>query len=515
MDKQTEITMFSSTAIALYGYDQGMMSLINTNKNYLSTMGIGEEDPLVGIIVSVYYLGCAAGAILSSWFMDRHGRKLGIFATLATASLGNLLMFLAGLHGAKGPLPMMLLGRVVMGLGVGGIDTVVPVYSAELQEDNARGTALAQEFQANIFGLNMAFIINVVLTHKLGKGSQWAWRLPIIIMQIYPLLLCAGAGSLPETPRWFVLHGRDDDAKKAIATVFGKDEVEDRIKELKDAQKTEEEDGTVGWADMIWPSGSQFHPTVVTVMGQVNQALTGYGAVSVYGPQIFELLGFNVTTSELITLGNYLFYFAMMTLAWLLIDRKGRRWLLVRGAFWLAISFGVLTLLGGLATHKKGLNIPLLATGIPGIIVLYLATSVFGICWLVPPWLIPTEIYPSTARAQGSAISVIIWGLANFAVTLLTPIGFNNLKYWLFAVFCVTNVFAGWWTTLYLPESGSRTFEENQEFFQEAGEKGSWSVKKVKGGRWLHLPDNGDEEDKNNEDGESEPLLGRIPGVGS
>lgn len=512
---KVESNFLHALSSALAETPQGMMSLINTNKNYLSTMGIGEEDPLVGIIVSVYYLGCAAGAILSSWFMDRHGRKLGIFATLATASLGNLLMFLAGLHGAKGPLPMMLLGRVVMGLGVGGIDTVVPVYSAELQEDNARGTALAQEFQANIFGLNMAFIINVVLTHKLGKGSQWAWRLPIIIMQIYPLLLCAGAGSLPETPRWFVLHGRDDDAKKAIATVFGKDEVEDRIKELKDAQKTEEEDGTVGWADMIWPSGSQFHPTVVTVMGQVNQALTGYGAVSVYGPQIFELLGFNVTTSELITLGNYLFYFAMMTLAWLLIDRKGRRWLLVRGAFWLAISFGVLTLLGGLATHKKGLNIPLLATGIPGIIVLYLATSVFGICWLVPPWLIPTEIYPSTARAQGSAISVIIWGLANFAVTLLTPIGFNNLKYWLFAVFCVTNVFAGWWTTLYLPESGSRTFEENQEFFQEAGEKGSWSVKKVKGGRWLHLPDNGDEEDKNNEDGESEPLLGRIPGVGS
>jgi hypothetical protein len=353
-----------------------------------------------------------------------------------------------------------------------------------------------------------------VLTYELGKGSQWAWRLPIIIMQLYPLLLCAGAGLLPETPRWFVMQGRDEDAKKAIKKVFGEEEVEDRIKELKDARKSEEEDGTVGWSDMIFPSGSQFHPTVVTVMGQVNQALTGYGAVSVYGPQIFELLGFDVMTSELVTLGNYVFYFAMMTFAWLLIDRKGRRWLLVRGSFWLALSFAVLTLLGGLATHKKELGIPLLATGIPGIVVLYLATSAFGICWLVPPWLIPTEIFPSTARAQGSAISVIMWGLANFAVTLLTPIGFNNLKYWLFAVFCVTNVFAGWWTKKYLPESGSRTFEENQEFFQEAEEKGAWSVKKVKEGRWLHLPDQEDGDSKKGDD-ESEPLLSRIPGVGS
>jgi hypothetical protein len=58
----------------------------------------------------------------------------------------------------------------------------------------------------------------------------------------------------------------------------------------------------------------------------------------------------------------------------------------------------------------------------------------------------PTEIYPSTARAQGAAVSVIIWGLRNFTVTLLTPIGFNNLHYWLFLVFSGTNLLAGWWT---------------------------------------------------------------------
>jgi len=70
----------------------------------------------------------------------------------------------------------------------------------------------------------------------------------------------------------------------------------------------------------------------------------------------------------------------------------------------------------------------------------------FGIGWLPQPWLIPTEIYPSTARAQGAAVSVIVWGIANFAVTFLTPPGFNNLNYWLFLVFAATNIFAGWWT---------------------------------------------------------------------
>lgn len=208
----------------------------------------------------------------------------------------------------------------------------------------------------------------------------------------------------------------------------------------------------------------------------------------VYGPQIFELLGFGVTEAEYITLGNYLFYFLMMTLSWVLIDRIGRRRLMLQGAIWLSVSFALLTLLGGLAYNRQRLSIPLLATGIPSTIVLYAATSVFGIGWLVPPWLIPTEIFPSTARAQGAAISVIVWGLANFTVTLLTPIGFNNLEYFLLLVFAATNAIAWILTYLYCPESGHRTFEENQEFFKEAAAEHSWFVARVGKGRFRSLP---------------------------
>jgi len=133
---------------------------------------ISEEGPLVGVIVSVYYLGCAVGAVLASAFADRSGRKPSIAACLTTTVLGNLLMFLAGLFTPKGALAIMLLGRVVMGLGVGGLDAVIPVYSSELSEDDARGKALAQEFQANILGLNVAFAINLGVTIALGKQNQ-------------------------------------------------------------------------------------------------------------------------------------------------------------------------------------------------------------------------------------------------------------------------------------------------------------------------------------------------------
>ena len=482
-----------------------MMSLINTNQNYLSTMGIYEEDPQVGVIVSVYYLGCAVGAVIFSAMADQYGRKPALFACLATASLGNLIMFVAGLGYSQGALAVMYIGRIIMGLGVGGVDSVVPVYSSELSEDDSRGKALAQEFQSNIFGLNMAFAINLVVTIHLGKMNQWAWRLPIIIMQVYPIGLLLFIAKLPESPRWFIFHKMDDDAHKSLETILGKDEAKSKLDELTEARE-QESDEKIGYKEMFTPSHPQFHPTMITVMGQVNQALTGYGAVSVYGPQIFELLGYGVRTSEYLTQGNYVSYFFLMTFAWLLVDAVGRRTVLLWGSGTLTICFFLLTLFGGLAMKSSELGIPVSAVAIPGIVSLYIATGAFGIGWLATIWLIPTEIFPTTARAQGTAVSVIIWGLANFAVTLLTPILFNNLNYWIFLVFAITNTFAGVWTYIYQPECGGRSFEENQEFFEDAKEAGTWRVAKVKKGEYKKLP----YPKPDGQDGESQPLLQRV-----
>lgn len=258
--------------------DQGMMSLINTNYNYLQTMGIAEDDPQVGVIVAVYYLGCSAGAVFFSWLADRYGRKPGLFGCLTTASVGNFIMFLSGLGYSRGALPVMYVGRVVMGLGVGGVDSVVPVYSSELSSDGARGKALAQEFQSNIFGLNMAFAINLAVTLTLGKFNQWAWRVPIIVMQVYPIGLLSFIRHLPESPRWCVFHDKKEEAKKSLESIEGSEEWKKKYEELEEAAQNEQ-DEKVGYADMFTPGHKQFHPTMITVMGQVNQALTGYGGM--------------------------------------------------------------------------------------------------------------------------------------------------------------------------------------------------------------------------------------------
>ena len=163
-----------------------------------------------------------------------------------------------------------------MGLGVGGVDSVVPVYSAELSSDDARGKALAQEFQSNIFGLNMAFAINLGVTRSLSKYNQWAWRIPIIAMQVYPIGLLSFIQSLPESPRWFVFHDKTDEAEKSLKRLIGEEDGKKKCEELVEAADKERGE-EVSYKDMFTPGHPQFHPTVITVMGQVNQALTGYG----------------------------------------------------------------------------------------------------------------------------------------------------------------------------------------------------------------------------------------------
>ena len=321
-------------------------------------------------------------------------------------------------------------------------------------------------------------------------------------MQIFPILLMAVSSMFPESPRYLVMHNRSDEATAALEAVYPD---KDRVQETLDLLQTNKKEETdVTFQHLFTPGHLQFHPCMLTIMVQVNQALTGYGAVSVYGPQIFELLGFSVRESEYLSQGNYLSYLCLMTLAWLLIDAVGRRPLMISNSIGLTVCFTLLTILGYLSMHSYELGINNLGPGIPGTIALFVATGNFGIGWLATVWLIPTEIYPTTARAKGTAISVIVWGIANFVVTLLTPIMFNSLSFWIFLVFAVTNLFAGWWTDMYQPETGGRSFEDNQQFFKEAQKAGSWQVSKVKEGEWRQMPL------PNDGTGEREPLLRRV-----
>jgi hypothetical protein len=121
-----------------------------------------------------------------------------------------------------------------------------------------------------------------------SQKNQWAWRVPIIAMQLFPLGLLAFVGELPESPRWLAGKGKQEEATEALKRFHDEDTAKKRSEELVKAAE-EEADESVSYKDMLTPGHTQFHPTMLTIMGQVNQALTGYGCKCCRSGRTFEI----------------------------------------------------------------------------------------------------------------------------------------------------------------------------------------------------------------------------------
>lgn len=132
--------------------------------------------------------------------------------------------------------------------------------------------------------------------------------------------------------------------------------------------------------------------------------------------------------SEYLTMANFISYFLLMTLAWVLIDALGRRTVMLYGSGTLTTCFLLLAVFGGLSRYHEDLQIPIHAVAVPGIVALFVATGAFGIGWLTPVWLIPTEIFPTAARAHGTAVSVVVWVSFFFSHSTPSMIRKQNIK---------------------------------------------------------------------------------------
>ena len=212
-------------------YDQGMMGGVNNSKDYIDLMGFGYVDeetgePVVtdsllqGGIVSVYYLGTLFGCLFGGWVGDKLGRIKTIAIGSVWAIIGAALQCSAQNHN------WMICSRAVNGIGTGILNAIVPVWATETAEHTSRGQFIAIEFTLNIFGVVVAYWLEFGLSYIDNNGSQFGWRFPIAF-QIIPLLVLLGCvWFFPESPRWLVKVGRDDEAQYILRRLRGSSEVD-------------------------------------------------------------------------------------------------------------------------------------------------------------------------------------------------------------------------------------------------------------------------------------------------
>ena len=426
----------------LFGYDTGVisgaLSFITTDFHLSSFTS--------GLVVSAILVGAMIGALSSGRIADRFGRRTAIIVAAAVFTLGAIFAAVAP------SAPALVAARVVLGLGVGLASALVPVFIAEVAPPAARGRLVAINQLMITIGIVVAYAIGYAFT------SSHDWRAMFAIAVIPSVGLGIGMLFMPESPRWLIAQGREDEARRVLARVRPAGDADAEIAEIRQVRPG----GAVKLRELArkWVLPALIAGVGLQILGQA----TGVNTVIYYAPTIFKHAGLGSSASILATVGVGVVNMVMTVVGMNLVDRVGRRRLLITGVavqmlalVALAVTFGI----GGLSA----------STGTIAFILVLIYIAAAAACLDVVIFIIPSEIYPLGVR--GTAMSVTLfanWGMG-FVVSLtflslLQALGTSG-SFWLYAGLCaVTVVFAA----RFVPETRGRSLEEIEaDLHQRAG----------------------------------------------
>ncbi|KAJ5711214.1 hypothetical protein N7488_005370 [Penicillium malachiteum] len=494
------INCIAALSILFFGYDQGMMSGVNNADDYINLMKFGytttengetttvtTNSLLKGGIVAVYYLGSLFGALFGGWLGDRIGRIKSIAVGTIWAIVGASLQCSAQNH------DWMICARFVNGIGTGILNAIVPVWATETAEHTSRGQFIAIEFTLNIFGVVLAYWLEFGLSFIDGGKSPFRWRFPIGFQIIFLVILFVAVWFFPESPRWLVKIGREQEARYILQRLRGSSP-EDRVRaeaEFLDIQNIAEMEKTIvhgnSYLSMLtgYKSGDLHigRRVQLVIWLQIMQEWVGIAGVTVYAPTIFTIAGFDSMKSQWISGLNNIFYmyaqFATLVCVFTL-DRIGRRWTL----YWGSVVQGIAMFLAGgfsrLAINAKAAGDTTHASsyGAAAASMIFIFTSTFGATWLTVPWLYPAEIFPLAVRARGNAWGVVGWSIGNGWLTLLCPVMFDAIDEKTLYIFAASNVITIPMVWALYPESNQRTLEDMDLLFA-AKTPWTWDAEKT------------------------------------
>jgi sugar porter (SP) family MFS transporter len=386
------------------------------------------------------------GALVAGGLADRRGRRWTIVFAAVLFVAGALTEALAPGSG------ILVIGRLLVGFGVGVASVAAPLYAAELAPSRVRGRMVSLYQLAITIGIFVAYFADYLLIN----GNRW--RAMLGISAIPAVLLVLAILPLPDSPRWYVKMGRHDEARTALVKVEHRTDVD---AELSDIEALNGKEAAGSWREVF--TSQWRRPLVIGVMLAVLQQFTGINAIIYYADKIFAAAGFSTPGSQslatLWAIGAVNVVATFVAVAW--VDRFGRKPLLLIGSVGMGVSLVVVgamfEVLGRGSASGGGTS----ATGIVTLIalVVFIASFAFSLGPVV--WTIINEIYPSHMRGRAVAVATAAnwfaaWLVSQFflsLVDLITEAG----TFWLFAAFCaVTYVFV----RRFVPETKGKSLEE-------------------------------------------------------
>ena len=440
----------------LFGYDSGCINgTVTALQKAFNSSSLGS-----GFNVASMLLGCAAGAFLAGGLADRFGRR--------TTLIGSALLF--GLSawgsGIANSSAEFVLYRLIGGFAVGAASIISPAYISEIAPAAYRGRLASLQQMAIVLGLFFAFLVNYLIALAAGGASEifwWgfpAWRWMFWAELIPVALFLLGLLTIPESPRYLVAAGQPQAAARVLQRLG---DPEHATAEVQRIEATLEADRRPGLRDIFDRATGRVRPIVwVGLALAAFQQLVGINVVFYYGEVLWRAAGFSESDALRINVISGTINVASTLVAIALVDKWGRKPLLLTGSIGMAVFLGILAVVFGTAATGPDGNLALSgSTGWVALVSANLYIVAFGMSWGPVMWVMLGEMFPNQVRGAALAVAGFSQWTANFLVTITFPLFLKVIglggAYGLYAFFALLSFF---FVRAAIRETKGRTLEE-------------------------------------------------------
>jgi SP family arabinose:H+ symporter-like MFS transporter len=427
------ISLVAALGGLLFGFDTAVISGTTPYIQpffHLSELGLGWT-------VSSLLGGCIIGVAFAGKIGDQFGRRLSLI-------ISSILFFLSAIGSALvSDITLFIIFRIIGGLAVGIASMLSPMYISEISPARQRGRLVSLYQLAIVVGILLAFISNVMLK-DVGENN-WRWMLAVMALPAFLFFIFLFFA--PESPRWLVQKNQLDLSLKILIKINGQEKAEVEIENIKSAIIRESDQGT--YRELLSP---KVRPILfLGIFLAVFSQITGINSIMYYAPVIFQSIGKGIGSAITQTafIGGINLVFTILAIY--MIDKIGRRRLLIGGVIGMIVSLTAITVAFYLKIHEGFF--------ILFFILFYIASFAISLGPLT--WVIISEIFPNKLRSKAMSVAVLCLWLANFLLILVFPWMLANFggatTFLFFTIMCIILLLV----TLYkLPETGGQSLEE-------------------------------------------------------
>ncbi|CAD6612921.1 CEI_1a_G0011780.mRNA.1.CDS.1 [Saccharomyces cerevisiae] len=453
----------------VFGWDTGTISGFVNQTDFIRRFGMKHKDGTnylskvrTGLIVSIFNIGCAIGGIILSKLGDMYGRKVGLIVVVVIYIIGIIIQ-IASINKWY----QYFIGRIISGLGVGGIAVLSPMLISEVSPKHLRGTLVSCYQLMITAGIFLGYCTNYG-TKTYSNSVQW--RVPLGLGFAWALFMIGGMTFVPESPRYLAEVGKIEEAKRSIA-VSNKVAVDDpsvlaEVEAVLAGIEAEKLAGSASWGELFSSKTKVLQRLIMGAMIQSLQQLTGDNYFFYYGTTIFKAVGLSDSFETSIVLG--IVNFASTFVGIYVVDRYGRRTCLLWGAASMTACMVVYASVGVTRLWPNGQDQPS-SKGAGNCMIVFACFYIFcfATTWAPIPYVVVSETFPLRVKSKAMSIATAANWLWGFLIGFFTPFITGAINFYYGYVFMGCLVFMFFYVLLVVPETKGLTLEEVNTMWEE------------------------------------------------